>query len=95
MKLKAAIAFIIFLVILTLPFLVNAANGDIFKGVPKPEFGSAASQYGIDMNYMRNHMNILKQEGQSTKQCLSCHTNRADFCDRCHGYVGIKPSIQQ
>jgi hypothetical protein len=26
-----------------------------------------------------------------TGTCLSgCHTNKADFCDRCHNYVGVK-----
>lgn len=26
-----------------------------------------------------------------TGTCLEqCHTNKADFCDRCHGYVGVQ-----
>lgn len=23
--------------------------------------------------------------------CLRCHANKAEFCDRCHNYVGVKP----
>ena len=23
--------------------------------------------------------------------CLGCHTNKAEFCDRCHDYVGAEP----
>jgi hypothetical protein len=23
--------------------------------------------------------------------CLSCHSNKGEFCDRCHEYVGVKP----
>lgn len=23
--------------------------------------------------------------------CLSCHTNKAEFCDRCHGYASVNP----
>ncbi|MGI6552597.1 MAG: sulfate reduction electron transfer complex DsrMKJOP subunit DsrJ [Bacillota bacterium] len=23
--------------------------------------------------------------------CLSCHSNKADFCDQCHDYAGITP----
>ncbi len=23
--------------------------------------------------------------------CLDCHTNKAEFCDQCHEYVGAKP----
>ncbi len=26
-----------------------------------------------------------------TQTCLKCHTNRAEFCDRCHGYAGVAP----
>lgn len=66
----------------------SAAMDQYAAGLPKP---SVPVQ--VDMNYMRNHMNILKQPGQSTKQCAACHTNRAEFCDRCHNYVGINPTI--
>lgn len=23
--------------------------------------------------------------------CMSCHSNKAQFCDQCHDFVGIKP----
>jgi hypothetical protein len=23
--------------------------------------------------------------------CMKCHTNKANFCDRCHDYVGVSP----
>ena len=23
--------------------------------------------------------------------CLSCHTNKAEFCDSCHGYASVNP----
>ena len=23
--------------------------------------------------------------------CLGCHTNKAEFCDSCHDYLGVKP----
>jgi len=26
-----------------------------------------------------------------TGTCLGCHTNKAQFCDRCHDYTGVKP----
>ena len=73
----------------------NGASGDQYatmdqyaQGLPKP---SVPVQ--VDLDYMRNHMNILKQEGQNAKSCAACHTNRAEFCDRCHSYVGINPSF--
>jgi len=27
-----------------------------------------------------------------TKTCLGCHPNKANFCDRCHNYVAVKPA---
>ena len=27
-----------------------------------------------------------------TKTCLECHSNKAEFCDRCHNYAGAKPN---
>ena len=26
-----------------------------------------------------------------TGTCLSCHPNKAEFCDQCHDYAGIEP----
>ncbi|MBI4878788.1 MAG: sulfate reduction electron transfer complex DsrMKJOP subunit DsrJ [Planctomycetes bacterium] len=30
-------------------------------------------------------------EKSLTKTCLGCHTDKTQFCDRCHDYVGVKP----
>jgi hypothetical protein len=44
----------------------------------------------------RNVRTFIAFNGKSynmslTGTCLSgCHTNKAEFCDRCHGYVGVK-----
>ncbi len=27
-----------------------------------------------------------------TDTCLRCHSNKAEFCDQCHNYVGVKPN---
>ncbi|MFC1939357.1 sulfate reduction electron transfer complex DsrMKJOP subunit DsrJ [Chloroflexota bacterium] len=26
-----------------------------------------------------------------TGTCLDCHSNKGEFCDRCHNYVGVQP----
>ena len=26
-----------------------------------------------------------------TRTCVDCHSNKAQFCDQCHDYVGAKP----
>lgn len=73
----------------------DTAAGAQYSGDPGVSVvNSTSAQYGVDINYMRNHMNVLKQPGQSTKQCAACHTDRASFCDRCHKYVGINPTIE-
>lgn len=72
---------------------LNAAQEEYAQSLPKPELDSASVQLSISIDDMRNHMNILKQEGRSTKQCLACHTNREEFCDRCHSYSGVKPTF--
>lgn len=27
-----------------------------------------------------------------TGTCLDCHSNKSEFCDRCHDYAGMKPN---
>ena len=27
-----------------------------------------------------------------TDTCLKCHTNKAEFCDECHDFAGVKPT---
>jgi len=68
----------------------SAVMDEYAVNLPKPLLPNGS----VDLNYMRNHMNILKQQGQSTKQCAACHTDKASFCDRCHSYVGINPQIE-
>ncbi|MHB1411868.1 MAG: hypothetical protein ACYCXU_07395 [Thermoleophilia bacterium] len=106
MKTRAVIAFIIFLAILTLPFSINAINGNMFSGAPLPQLGSAQNQYGllsrqlpgaipVPNDIMQNHMvhiGLINQSYGGTQNCLKCH-DRTQLCDRCHSYVGIKPSI--
>jgi len=31
-------------------------------------------------------------EKSLTGTCIQCHSNKEQFCDRCHNYVGAKPS---
>ena len=31
-------------------------------------------------------------EKSLTGSCIRCHSNKEQFCDRCHNYVGAKPS---
>ncbi|MEE9912266.1 MAG: sulfate reduction electron transfer complex DsrMKJOP subunit DsrJ [Deltaproteobacteria bacterium] len=43
-----------------------------------------------------NHRYIAKNgktyEIGLTNTCLKCHSNKEQFCDRCHNYLGAKPA---
>lgn len=36
-------------------------------------------------------LNEVKAEMSLTKTCMSCHDNKAKFCDECHNYLDVKP----
>jgi len=46
---------------------------------------------------VRQHIRTFKAfDGKTytmglTTTCMKCHTSKADFCDRCHDYAGVKP----
>ena len=31
-------------------------------------------------------------EMRLTGTCMKCHSNKAEFCDQCHNYTGVKPN---
>lgn len=72
---------------------LSAAAEEYAQSLPKPDIAAASVQLPISIDDMRNHMNLLQQEGRSTDQCLACHTNREEFCDRCHSYSGVNPTF--
>ena len=48
-------------------------------------------------NVVRNaeHVYVNPQgkeyEMSLTRTCLECHSNKAEFCDRCHDYASVRP----
>lgn len=72
---------------------LSAAQEQYALNLPLPELNPAGLQMPISIDDMRNHMNVLQQEGRTTDQCLACHTNREEFCDRCHNYSGVSPQF--
>jgi hypothetical protein len=95
--------FIIFLLVLTSPFLFHAVRG--FSKVPEPEPEPGQGEACVrDTTYMReNHMKMLKEareevvregirvEERSLRNCRSCHPSKERFCDKCHNYAGVRP----
>ncbi len=37
-------------------------------------------------------VDMVKYQKSLSRTCLKCHSNKAAFCDRCHGYLSITPS---
>ncbi|HEX2924389.1 MAG TPA: sulfate reduction electron transfer complex DsrMKJOP subunit DsrJ [Chloroflexota bacterium] len=33
-----------------------------------------------------------KYDMSLTGSCLKCHSNKTEFCDRCHDYAGVQPN---
>jgi hypothetical protein len=48
-------------------------------------------------NVVRNEMRtFVNAEGKQfdmslSNTCLDCHSNKAEFCDRCHNYASVRP----
>jgi len=43
-----------------------------------------------DMRTHKSHSGRLFEMSLSNT-CMSCHSNKSDFCDQCHDYMGVDP----
>jgi len=50
-------------------------------------------RHSVVRNAKRTFVNTSGQEFNMSlsNTCLDCHSNKADFCDRCHDYASVKP----
>ncbi|VAX25273.1 hypothetical protein MNBD_NITROSPINAE04-413 [hydrothermal vent metagenome] len=100
------IAAVVFFAIVSFPFLYNIVSVDVLSNVAaEPELKIEKQGKCVEeTSWMRqNHMKMLfhTREGavregirlvnKSFHGCISCHPDRAEFCDKCHSYVGAKP----
>lgn len=37
------------------------------------------------------YINGVPMEMSLTKSCMTCHNNKAEFCDQCHNYLDVNP----
>lgn len=89
---KTISAIFIFLVILTLPILISAANGDILAAQTRPELEKAVDQDPDtgncvkDVEWMRaNHMNLLKTERENAvRDGVRTQDHSLKNCFTCH-----------
>jgi hypothetical protein len=89
------------------PIIYTAAGNGLFRKPPKPELVLPVGGDGkcVEVtDYMRaNHMKLLVHARDRIVRggellpkyhiegCKNCHNKRAEFCDRCHSYAGVKP----
>ncbi|MEW6623752.1 MAG: sulfate reduction electron transfer complex DsrMKJOP subunit DsrJ [Bacillota bacterium] len=114
---KIIIGLIIFTVLVSIPFLYNAARQQERPEISldTPEIQALDEKKCIeDTAYMRaNHADLLAdwkisvvregeriyvaEDGQEylmslQQTCLHCHSNKEEFCDSCHYYLGAQPN---
>lgn len=113
---KIIAGLVIFVAIVTFPFIYNVGKADT---VPEPKLDTpvinqmTVKQCIEPKQVMRaEHMQILnnwrdsvvrsgnriytasdgKQYSMSLQNtCLNCHSNKKEFCDKCHNYMAVKP----
>lgn len=109
---KIIVGILIFLLLMTLPFVYNLASGQgAYK--PDPVKPKDMDKCILDTDYMTSyHMDLLDEwrdevvregdrffvamdkktyEKSLTNTCLKCHSNKSQFCDKCHDYLAIDP----
>ncbi len=92
--------------LLAAPLVYTSCGNRPFAKAPEPQLvmPTNAKDCVEPAAWMRaNHMKLLKhqrdvivREGDRSRKyriegCSQCHTKRAEFCDRCHDYAGVKP----
>ena len=107
------IGIIVFLAVVTFPFIYNRGKAAPAPEVVLTEKAKAAKECVRSKDYMqREHMKVLdhwrhavvrnaqriyvnpqgKEFNMSlSNTCLDCHSNKAEFCDRCHDYASVRP----
>ena len=104
MNTKSRIGFFIFVLIVIMPIITNAARGGLLKQAPEPSLALPEGKCVEATDYMRaNHMRDLvlakwnfyltgeKSAKFSLRKCFTCHESKSEFCDKCHTYAGITP----
>ncbi len=74
------------------------------KCVMSTEFMTAEHMQLLDLwrhSVVRNaKREFINPEGKTfdmslTNTCLDCHSNKTEFCDRCHNYASVRPYCWQ
>jgi cytochrome c553 len=83
---KIIAGLVVFLALVTSPMWYQAARG-AEPGPPKLEIDEAVR----DGDRIYVGVGGKEYEKSLTGTCLSCHSSKEAFCNRCHDYVGAEP----
>ena len=95
------------LLVVASPIIYTAVGNGLFHKPPRPQLVLPTGGDGKCIEptaFMRtNHMKLLvhardrivrggeRLPNMEIESCKNCHKKRAEFCDRCHEYAGVKP----
>lgn len=96
-------ALAIFVIVITCPIWTNLAGPS--KPQPKKATGQCVADPDYmrksHPDLLHEWRDLVVREGKRkwngkhdmslTKTCLGCHSSKAEFCDECHNYLGVKP----
>ena len=94
-KIVAGLA--VFVVLATSPLVYNAVSADPAAMPELADPPNGARQCVEDAEWMRaSHMDTSGLTGtvhdmSLSETCMGCHSNKAEFCDRCHTYMAVAP----
>ncbi len=83
---------IIFLLLALSPMIYNSGAATAELPATKLTQHPYPTSMPID-EWKANHMRYVNAD--SIANCKGCHGDPAKFCDKCHDYVGVSPSILQ
>lgn len=59
----------------------------VMEGLPAPDYHKPADRW------MATHMDQLNSGRMKQDECMACHMEPEQFCNKCHTYIGAKKVV--
>ncbi len=83
---------LIFLLVVLSPIIYNSTSASAPPELPSSAMETHNYPSSIPMDTWKSeHMKYV--DSTTISNCKGCHGNTAEFCDKCHSFVGVRPSI--
>ena len=76
---------------LEIPEGVCVLEGELMKGEHMQVIDDWRDEVVREGERYYVHPDGETREKSLTNTCLGCHTDKTQFCDKCHDYAGVKP----